>query len=169
VSDVYELATWQWLPRARPEMFAFFADAHHLERITPAFLRFQVTTSGPIVMRAGAFIDYRLRLHGIPLRWRSEITMWEPPRLFADVQRRGPYRQWEHTHSFDEQDGGTMVRDRVLYRLHGPDLLARGVHALVVEPDIQRIFRFRHAALEDAFGAAGHARSGPVRVVRCRL
>ena len=167
--DVYELATWQWLPRPRPEVFAFFSDARNLERITPAFLNFHVLTADPIEMRAGAIIDYRLRLRGIPLRWQSEITAWEPPARYADVQRRGPYRQWDHTHDFEEQDGGTLVRDRVLYRLLGPDVLTRVVNAILVEPDTRRIFTFRHAALDDCLGLGGRSRPGPVTVVRRRL
>ena len=169
MSDTYELATWQWLPRPRPEVFAFFADAHNLEYITPAFLHFQVLTSDRIEMRPGTLIDYRLRLRGVPLRWQSEITAWEPPRRFIDVQRRGPYRLWHHTHTFEEQDGGTMVRDEVIYRLPGPPLITRAVNALLVAPDTRRIFGFRHTALEEALGLRGQTRSGPVTVGRRRL
>lgn len=169
MSDIYELATWQWLPRPPPEVFAFFADVHNLERITPAFLHFQVLSPDRIEMRPGALIDYRLRLRGVPLRWQSEITAWEPPVRFVDAQRRGPYRRWDHTHTFDEEAGGTMVRDRVFYRLPGPDLLTRAVNALLVEPDTRRIFRFRHAALEESLGLLNQTRQGPVTVVRRRL
>jgi ligand-binding SRPBCC domain-containing protein len=169
VNDTYELATWQWLPRPRPEVFAFFADARNLERITPAFLNFHVLSPDPIEMRAGAVIDYRLRLRGLPLRWQSEITIWDPPRLFADVQRRGPYRQWDHTHTFEEEDGGTMVRDHVLYRLPGPDLLTRIVNSVLVAPDTRRIFAFRHTALEECLNVRGKSRPGPVTVVRRHL
>ena len=169
MSDVYELATWQWLPRPRPEVFAFFADARNLERITPPFLNFHVLNAAPIEMRAGALIDYRLRMRGIPLRWQSEITAWEPPRRFIDVQRRGPYRQWHHTHTFEEEEGGTMVRDSVLYTLPGPAFLARAVNALLVAPDTLRIFAFRHAALEECLGLRGETRSSPVTVGRRRL
>ena len=167
--DVYELTTWQWLPRPRPEVFAFFADARNLERITPAFLRFQLLASGPIDMRAGARIDYRLRLRGVPLRWQSEITIWDPPHRFTDAQRRGPYRRWDHTHTFEVENGGTMVHDRVLYRLIGPDLFTRAINRILVAPDTRRIFEFRHAALEDCLELRGRSRSGPVSLVRRRL
>lgn len=166
MADAYELTTWQWLPRPRADVFAFFSDARNLERITPPFLNFHVLTPSPISMGAGALIDYRLRLRGIPLRWQSEITLWEPPQRFADVQRRGPYRQWDHTHTFDEEDGGTMVRDRVLYRLLGPDVITRGINALLVAPDTRRIFGFRHAALEECLNLSGQTRSGPVTIAR---
>jgi ligand-binding SRPBCC domain-containing protein len=150
-------------------VFAFFADAHNLERITPPFLKFEVLTQGAIVMRPGALIDYRLRLRGVPLNWRTEITSWDPPRQFTDVQLRGPYRQWDHTHTFDDEDGGTMARDRVLYRLPGPDVFTRVVNAVMVAPDTRTIFTYRHAALEDAFDVRGRARSGPVSIARLRL
>jgi ligand-binding SRPBCC domain-containing protein len=125
-----------------------------------------VLTARPIEMRAGALIDYRLRLRGVPLRWQSEITTWESPHRFVDEQRRGPYRQWIHTHTFEDQAGGTMVRDQVLYRLYGPDVLTRAVNAILVAPDTRRIFAFRHAALEDCLGLAGQTRSGPVTIRR---
>jgi ligand-binding SRPBCC domain-containing protein len=156
------LSTWQWLPRQREEVFRFFSDARNLQRITPAFLHFDVLTPGPLTMGAGALIDYRLKLRGIPLRWRTEITMWEPPVRFVDVQLRGPYAEWVHTHTFEEEDGGTLVRDAVRYRLWGPEFLTRIINKILVAPDTKRIFEFRHQALEEIFDARGRARSGEV-------
>lgn len=167
--DVYRLTTWQWLPRGQDEVFAFFADAFNLERITPPFLRFRVLTPAPIAMAHGTLIDYRLRLHGVPVSWRTEIAAWEPPHRFIDAQRRGPYAEWVHTHTFEPQDGGTMVRDAVRYRLRGPDGLTRLVDRLLVGPDTTRIFEYRHTAMEEAFGVSGQSRRGPVSIVRARL
>ena len=168
-SDVYTLSTWQWIPLPRDPVFAFFSDAFNLERITPDLLRFRVLTPAPIAMRPGALIDYRLSLRGIPMRWRSQITEWDPPHRFADTQRRGPYREWDHTHIFEDRDGGTFVHDIVRYRLFGPDLVTRAVNALLVAPDTRRIFTFRHAALERALGLEGQTRSGPVSIERGHL
>jgi ligand-binding SRPBCC domain-containing protein len=158
----HTMTTWQWLPRPRDEVFNFFSDARNLQRITPAFLHFHVLTPGPIIMRPGALIDYRLTLRGVPLRWRSEITTWEPPLRFSDVQLRGPYAEWIHTHRFEEEDGGTLVRDVVRYRLWGPGLVTRWINRLLVAPDTKRIFEFRHRALEEIFGVRNQARAGPV-------
>ena len=166
LTDLYELRTWLWVPRPRAEVFAFFGDATNLERITPPFLRFRVLTPPPIAMRAGALIDYRLSLHGVPLRWRTKIDAWEPPHRFVDLQLTGPYRQWIHTHTFSDKDGGTQVEDQVLYRLRGPAPFTRLVHALLVGPDTRRIFEFRHHALADAFGGSGHVHPGPVTITR---
>jgi ligand-binding SRPBCC domain-containing protein len=101
------------------EVFSFCADAGNLDVITPPWLRFQILTPRPMAMRVGAQIDYRLRLRGLPLRWQSEITVWQPPHRFVDEQRRGPYRAWRHEHTFTAQDGGTLVGDRVRYAVLG--------------------------------------------------
>lgn len=137
----------QWLPRPLAEVFPFFADARNLERLTPPLLRFHVATPSPIEMRAGLLIDYRLRLRGVPMRWRSEIRAWEPPHRFVDFQVRGPYSWWHHEHLFEERDGGTVVRDRVHYRLFGGALVER----IFVRPDLRRIFSFRQDFLARYF------------------
>ncbi|MEI7821836.1 MAG: SRPBCC family protein [Verrucomicrobiota bacterium] len=138
----------QWLPRPIDEVFPFFADAGNLQHLTPPWIRFKILTPRPIEMRPGALIDYRLRVHGIPLRWRSEITVWEPPFRFVDEQRRGPYQLWVHEHSFQSRDGGTLCRDTVRYAVPF-NMLS---HRLFVRPDIERIFAFRRGVLMERFG-----------------
>ena len=162
----YRLETWLWLPLPRANVFAFFADAKNLERITPSFLAFRILTPIPLDMRAGTLIDYRVAVRGLPMKWRSKITTWEPPARFADVQVRGPYREWRHTHAFEERDGGTLVVDTVQYAVRGPAPIARVINRLLVAPDLSRIFTFRHEALQDAFHARGQARAGPVTISR---
>jgi ligand-binding SRPBCC domain-containing protein len=159
---MHAMTTWQWLPRPRGEVFSFFSDARNLQQITPGFLHFEMLTPAPITMRPGALIDYRLRLRGVPLRWQTEITTWEPPARFSDIQRRGPYAEWIHTHTFEEEDGGTLVRDMVQYRLWGPSFITRAINKLLVAPDTKLIFEFRHKALEQIFDAQGTARAGEV-------
>lgn len=148
------MTTWELraslrLPRPRPEVFAFFADAGNLEALTPPWLGFHILTPQPIEMRPGALIEYRLRVHGFPVRWQTEITAWEPPGRFVDEQRRGPYRQWIHEHTFEEAPGGnTIVRDRVRYRVP----FGRLANWLVVERDARTIFAYRTQALLRKFG-----------------
>jgi ligand-binding SRPBCC domain-containing protein len=137
-----------WLPRPRPEVFAFFADARNLEAITPPWVKFEVLTPAPIEMRAGTLIDYRLRVHGFPIRWRTEITLWEPPFRFADTQLRGPYRRWVHTHRFEEKDGGTLCLDDVSYAVPGGALIER----LFVRRDVERIFAYRQETMKRLLG-----------------
>ena len=137
-----------WLPAPRETVFPFFADARNLEILTPPWLNFHILTPGEIPMRAGALIDYRLRIHGIPVRWRTEITAWNPPLGFEDEQRRGPYRLWRHTHSFLEKDGGTLCNDRVEYAVLGGALMDR----LFVRRDVETIFNYRSVALKNHFG-----------------
>ena len=102
-------------------------------------------------MRVGALIDYHSRVRGVPLRWRTRISTWEPPHRFVDEQLRGPYRQWIHEHTFEPHAGGTLARDRVQYAV----ALDFGLHRWFVRPDIERIFRFRAEALRRQFPGAG--------------
>ncbi len=139
-----------WLPQPRSDIFPFFADARNLEAITPPWVNFRLLTPTPVGMRVGALIDYRLRVHGLPLRWQSEITDWAPPFRFVDEQRRGPYRQWIHTHEFEERDGGTLCRDHVAYAVPG----GRFVNWLLVRRDVERIFAYRQEALRRLFAPA---------------
>ena len=102
-----------WLPRPREDVFRFFSDAANLDALTPPWLHFQILTPD-VPLRAGARIDYRLRLYGIPIRWQSEISVWEPPHRFVDEQRRGPYRSWVHEHRFTPLAGGrTLAEDQI--------------------------------------------------------
>jgi ligand-binding SRPBCC domain-containing protein len=153
----FVLETRLLLKRARSEVFPFFADAGNLEAITPPWLRFQILTPLPLEMRVGALIDYRLRVHGIPLAWRSEITVYEPPQRFVDEQRRGPYRSWRHEHLFGETGEGTLVEDRVRYRVWGGWL----PHALLVRRELEGIFRFRQERVHELLGSSGQAGRAP--------
>ena len=141
----------QRLPGAPEDVFPFFADAFNLEAITPAWLGFRVLTPVPVTMAPGTLLEYRLRLHGLPLRWLTRIAAWEPPVRFVDVQVRGPYRLWHHTHSFERDGDGTIMCDRVRYALPlGP--LGELAHAALVRRDLDRIFAVRHAAVRARLG-----------------
>lgn len=130
------------------ETFAFFADAGNLQRLTPSWLSFSILTPLPIDMRQGTIIDYRLRLYGFPLKWRTIIEVWDPPHRFVDVQAKGPYLLWRHTHTFTPVPEGTAVEDRVEYRVFGGKL----VDAIFVRRDLLRIFTHRQQAILTHFG-----------------
>lgn len=150
-TPVYELRREQWVPRPRREIFAFFANAMNLELLTPNWLRFSVLTPEPIPMRPGTTILYKLHWHGIPLRWTTEITRWEPEHRFEDIQRSGPYRLWHHTHSFEEVNRGTLMTDHVRYSLPlGP--FGQIAHTLTVRRNVEAIFDYRHRQIEAMFG-----------------
>lgn len=136
------------VPAKLDEVFAFFSDAGNLEILTPPWIRFQIVSPRPIAMRVGALIDYRSRIRGLPMRWRSVISVWDPPNLFVDEQVRGPYRFWRHIHDFEAVEGGTLVSDTIDYRVPG----GRLVNLLFVQPDVERIFQFRQAKLRETFG-----------------
>ena len=148
---MHRLVREQFFARPRGEVFAFFADASNLERITPEFLRFEMLTPMPIELKPGALIDYRLRLFGIPIRWTTRIETFEPETSFSDVQLKGPYRSWHHLHEFFEHEDGTLMRDTVGYELPlGP--LGALARRLFVSRNLDRIFEHRRAVLRAEFG-----------------
>ena len=140
-NGLYFLETEALLPATIDEVFAFFANAENLEPITPPELAFRILTPTPIVMGEGTTIDYRLQLFGVPFRWRTLITQWQPNSQFRDEQVRGPYRQWEHLHLFSATADGTHMTDRVEYRL---PFQPAGIIALpIVRRQLDHIFRYR--------------------------
>jgi len=147
MAGVHVLEREQRVALPLQEAFAFYGDARNLERITPPWLGFEVTTPAPIEMGVGTLIEYRLRLHRVPVQWRTRIEAWEPPRRFVDAQVKGPYSLWEHTHTFEE-DGpeATIIRDRVRYSIpFGP--LGELAERLLVRRDLKQIFDYRREAV----------------------
>jgi len=148
--SVHVLERRQRLPVPAERAFAFFGDAHNLEAITPPWLRFRVLTPGAIEMRPGALIEYRLRLHGVPVSWLTRIEEWDadPARpRFVDAQLTGPYRLWHHTHEFEPDGaGGTIMRDTVRYALpYGP--FGEIARRLFVARNLEAIFDHRTQAV----------------------
>ena len=150
---LYTLRREQRLPGTPRDVFSFFADAGNLEAITPPSLRFEIVTPRPIEMRVGALIEYRLRMRGIPMGWLTRIEEWEPGVRFVDMQLRGPYALWHHTHEFSA-DGpdSTLMRDTVRYALPGGPLGAVP-HALFVKAELDRIFDHRARKVPELLGA----------------
>src|SRR3954447_21703921 len=142
--SIHVLRREQRLEAPPSVVFPFFADAGNLEAITPPLLGFRLLTPQPIAMGVGTFLQYALRVHGVPVRWDTLIQEWEPPHRFVDVQVRGPYRLWHHTHSLEPVDGGsaTLMRDTVRYSVRFGVLGEIARRALVVR-DLEAIFAFR--------------------------
>ena len=141
--SVFVLEREQFLRRDLSEVFAFFADPMNLEALTPPWLRFRVLGCSTPNLEQGTTIDYRLRLHGVPVRWRSLISSWDPPFGFTDEQLRGPYRSWVHRHSFRQTPDGVLMGDRVEYSVPGGALVER----LLVRRDLDKIFDYREGRL----------------------
>jgi ligand-binding SRPBCC domain-containing protein len=141
----------QLVPRPLDEVFGFFSEAANLEAITPPWLGFSLVGSEPVAMGLGTMIEYRLRLHRVPLRWVSRIAVWHAGEVFVDVQVRGPYRVWRHRHEFEPRRHATIVRDRVDYALPLRPL-GELAHKAFVERDLARIFDYRHAAVTRLLG-----------------
>lgn len=144
----YRLKTAMTVDLPCKEVFAVFSDAMKLEEITPPWVGFSVITPQPIVMSEGLLLDYRLKIHRIPVRWRTEISQWQPPFRFVDRQLIGPYKTWVHEHTFEDLgEGRTLVSDHVHYIPRG----GRLIHELFVRRDLEKIFRFRQDKLREMF------------------
>lgn len=140
----------QWVKQPVEVVFPFFERPENLAQITPPELGFELLTPSPVPMRMGTWIDYKIRLLGIPVRWTSYIAHYDPPRSFVDVQVRGPYSFWYHTHRFEPYEGGTMITDEVLYELPlGP--VGELIHRLWVRRKLRFIFDYRQRRLAALF------------------
>lgn len=128
-------------------MLPFFTDVQNLESITPGWMSFFMVMPKPIEMCVGALIDYKLRVLGIPLRWRSEITAWQPPFRFVDEQRRELYCQWIHEQTFEAHKDGTICRDSIRYAVLGGRIIER----LFVRNDVKTILDFPQKKLGEIF------------------
>lgn len=149
----YHLHRELWIDRPPEEVFPFFSDPANLEEITPAWLRFQVESSTTPEITTGTELTYRLRLHGFPLRWRSRISVWDPPYRFVDEQVEGPYKLWRHLHSFERHGDRTLARDWVEYAVPGGAL----AHRLLVGRDLRAIFDHRLRRMAELFPTSGAA------------
>jgi ligand-binding SRPBCC domain-containing protein len=148
---LFTLQRQQFVPRPPSEVFLFFSRPENLELITPPWLGFRMLTPSPILMQKGAVIDYSLRTSGMKLQWRSLISEYNPPYMFADQQVKGPYALWLHLHTFTEADDGTIIKDEVHYALPlGP--LGWIAQHLVVRKQLEDIFEHRSGAIEQLFG-----------------
>ena len=147
----YNLKFEQYIDLPVNDVFNFFSRPENLSLITPARLKFDILTPTPIKMKEGQLVDYSLRImYIIKLHWRTLITHYEKPYKFVDQQLKGPYTLWHHTHTFEEKDGGTLIRDELKYAIPF-GILGRIVHALYVKYDIRSIFRYRQKILDDIF------------------
>ncbi len=147
----------QDLPAPRAEVFAFFSDPSNLERLTPPWLNFRIVTPAPLPRGEGALFEYRLKVRGVPLFWRTLIESWDEGHGFVDRQLVGPYALWHHTHRFEDlPDGGTRITDRVRYRV-GFGFIGRLATWLLVRRDIERIFQYRKQVIAALFAARSDA------------
>ncbi len=156
MARIHILERSQVVPLPRADVFAFFSDARNLEAITPEFLHFSILPPVPVELREGSRIDYRLSLFGVPFHWRTRIAAWQPGVRFVDVQERGPYAMWHHTHTFSDVECGTRVADRVEYALP-LGALGEAAHPLMVRRTLKRIFDHRAERVAALLGA-GHGR-----------
>jgi ligand-binding SRPBCC domain-containing protein len=142
----------QWVPLPVEKIFPFFSAATNLELITPSWLKFKVLGMSTPEIGQGTLIDYRLRLHGIPLKWRTLIESWAPNQSFVDLQVQGPFALWHHTHEFVPKDGGTLIVDKLRYRLP-LGIVGDLCGSWFVKRDVDGIFAFRKKIIEERFGS----------------
>jgi ligand-binding SRPBCC domain-containing protein len=150
VLKIYELKRNTTIPASLDEVFSFFSEAENLNAITPPWLYFKILTPLPIKMKKNALIDYSIKLLGLQMTWKTEISDWQPPHRFTDRQIKGPYRVWEHAHIFEERGGETQMEDVIRYAVPG-FVLSPLIHFLFVRPRLERVFDFRETAILEYF------------------
>ncbi len=138
----YILKRRQVIAKPIRDVFHFFGKPENLEEITPGSVGFNILTPRPIIMKAGTVLDYTIRILGLPIRWTTLISSYDPPNGFSDVALRGPYSFWHHTHTFERAAQGTTMTDEVHYALPF-GFLGRIVHALWVRRQLNYIFDYR--------------------------
>ena len=149
----YHMHREQFVERPLEEVFAFFENPQNLARITPGSVGFEILTPPPIIMKAGLILDYTIKVFGMRMHWTTMITDYEPPHRFADVQLKGPYEFWHHTHTFESVSGGTLMTDDILYLIpYGP--LGKIANLLMVKRQLKNIFDYRAAVIKGIFGPA---------------
>ena len=148
---IHKLERTQVVPIPIAEAFEFFANPRNLERLTPDLVHFQFLKAPPEKVSAGTILEYRLRIYGVPVKWRTRIESVEPPNRFVDVQDKGPYAMWRHTHSFRKVDAShTEIRDHVEFAMPlGP--LGEIAYRLLVAGSLREIFDYREVALRRLF------------------
>ena len=139
-----------FIPASIDRVFDFFCQASNLNQITPPWLHFKILYQDSKRMERGTRIDYSIRLHGIPLTWKTQIVEWEPPHQFVDFQLKGPYKYWRHTHRFLNKNDGTLMQDIVDYVVPGK-FFEPLLHALFVKKDLERIFDYREKKFSEIF------------------
>ena len=143
----HEINTEQWVPQTIKETFSFFKEAKNLEKLTPEFLKFKILSQSTQEINDQTIITYRLSIHGIPFKWKSKITDWNPDSKFSDIQLKGPYNYWYHTHSFEERNGGTLIKDRILYKVPF-GFLGDLVAGSFIKKDLETIFSYRTKTID---------------------
>lgn len=132
------------------EVFDFFSKAENLNKVTPKFLKFKILTPLPIEMKKGALIDYKIELGGLPFKWKTEITDWNPPYSFTDQQLKGPYKVWIHEHKFEEFNGKTRMTDTVRFLSPGW-IFEPLINKIYVQKKVADIFEYRTKILNEIF------------------
>ena len=150
ILKIYELRRKVSIPAPVEDVFSFFSKSENLNLITPPWLNFKVLTPTPINMEKNTLIDYSIKLLGLRMIWKMEITVWQPPHRFTDRQIKGPYRVWEHAHLFDEKGGGTQMEDVIRYAVPG-FVLSPLIHFLFVRPRLEKTFAFRERRILELF------------------
>jgi uncharacterized protein (TIGR01777 family) len=146
-----KLEVWQFVPAQIDEVFPFFSAAENLEKITPPWLKFKIEKKSTPEVEENTVIDYKLKIHGFPARWKSKIVDWKPGVQFVDYQLKGPYAKWHHTHTFKKVQGGTLLGDHVIYRIPG-SFLGKTVLGQFIKHDVSTIFKYRQKVIHEMFG-----------------
>lgn len=138
------------IPAPPEAVFAWHEQPGAVEKLTPPWEKVEMVKRAEN-LQVGARVIFKVFTGPFPKTWVAEHVEYDPPRLFADIQREGPFAYWYHRHRFERTERGTtMMIDDVEYELPLGwlgELFGSGF----ARAKLEKMFDYRHQVVLENF------------------